>query len=494
MSKRGPKTKYKSDELLRLMIENQHLIRTDAQTIVAPSNAIWIKLGNMLPHDTTTRTLYQFAKNHYDDIFRETDIDSTPKPTDCVTDALIDSDGGSSGEGADSSDESKTIEFSVSLSHTKWSTIKPISIKCKRKEVHRNHEEREIQSLQPGVWTSVLAHEIFRKTKLLCNFSFKNNHVYPSSSYKYVEINARCPSCTSTLFGQIKKEPADGEPVLINFIVENYAGSLHNGKKRRLIGAEATKFFTDKRTPLSQRIEIANEEMNLNDPEPPTMPTLNAIRCGAYREKASKKLFNDPVQSIHYMKYLPEFASIRTIGLDPFYAYYWSCEQTRIFNKYSSGTTSTKICIDASGGFVRSLQRPDQSKSRPIFLYAMTIYHNQSIVPISMMLSEQHHAHAIGNWMLEWIRSGGTIPHEFVSDMSRALLAAAVNSFAKLSTIKEYCNVCFMMARSDHIIKRPECYIRVDLAHFVKAVLNWNCFRPEFPKVILWFKCCKILI
>jgi len=82
------------------------------------------------------------------------------------------------------------------------------------------------------------------------------------------------------------------------------------------------------------------------------------------------------------------------------------------------------------------------------------------------MLSESHHTNAIQYWLMEWIRSGAPCPREAVCDASRALLTAVVRSFTGYFTIEEYSDAC----KTNNL---PLCYIRIDVAHFIKTDANF---------------------
>lgn len=62
---------------------------------------------------------------------------------------------------------------------------------------------------------------------------------------------------------------------------------------------------------------------------------------------------------------------------------------------------------------------------------------------------------------MEWLRSGAPNPKEVVIDSSRALLTAVVRCFTACKTVEEYADAC----RNQLL---PRCYIRIDVAHFIK--------------------------
>lgn len=97
------------------------------------------------------------------------------------------------------------------------------------------------------------------------------------------------------------------------------------------------------------------------------------------------------------------------------------------------------------------------------------------------MLSEAHNANFISFWLKEFIRLGGKIPNEFASDMSLALLNAAVTSFTSHPNLKSYISSLFAL-NFDETAPRPECYIRIDIAHFLKAIVSCKHLTNLKPK------------
>lgn len=80
-------------------------------------------------------------------------------------------------------------------------------------------------------------------------------------------------------------------------------------------------------------------------------------------------------------------------------------------------------------------------------------------------MSESHNTNDIQFWLAEWIRLGASRPREVVCDFSRALLNA-YSLFAGHLTIESSSD-----AYKDN--KLPTCYIRIDVAHFIKKYSNF---------------------
>ena len=114
--------------------------------------------------------------------------------------------------------------------------------------------------------------------------------------------------------------------------------------------------------------------------------------------------------------------------------------------------------------------------------------------PINSMLSEVHNTNIITFWLSEWIRLGATIPNEYVSDMSLALLSGAVRSFTKQNTIADYIDFLYEM-HTTQFIGNPGCFIRIDIAHFMKNVAQCKPLTAVRRKVKDFFvRCVAILV
>lgn len=67
-------------------------------------------------------------------------------------------------------------------------------------------------------------------------------------------------------------------------------------------------------------------------------------------------------------------------------------------------------------------------------------------------------------WLSEFLRLGGSIPIEFISDMSPALLSAAVRAFGLKSSMSDYGDSLINLLNGVNDVK-PKCFIRIDIAH-----------------------------
>lgn len=133
------------------------------------------------------------------------------------------------------------------------------------------------------------------------------------------------------------------------------------------------------------------------------------------------------------------------------------------------------IYIDATGSIIKKFQRPDSCKSRHIFIYNCVINcGNTGLFPVCQMLSESHNTNSIQFWLAEWIRSDAPYLKEIICDFSRALLTAAIRCFTGHLTITSYSDAC----KNE---KMPACYLRIDVAHFIKKYSNF--FKNTRPRI-----------
>lgn len=161
------------------------------------------------------------------------------------------------------------------------------------------------------------------------------------------------------------------------------------------------------------------------------------------------------------MKYSPSGTDIvHHIGLDPFVAHYWARHQLNIFIKYATREISCLI-LDASGDIMRKFKKIDNVKTHVLYLYLGVICLAEGQIPVLQMLSESHDTNQIQYWLMEWIKSGASIPKEVVTDGSRALQTAVISAFTGYFTIEQYADAC-----QGPIM--PPCYVRLDNAHFIK--------------------------
>lgn len=134
--------------------------------------------------------------------------------------------------------------------------------------------------------------------------------------------------------------------------------------------------------------------------------------------------------------------------------------------------------------YLRLYIEKSSGQSSDICLYVLVIHEKDHFqVAVGSMLSESQNANAVHFWLAEWLRMGGTPPSEFVCDMGLAILNAAVCAFTNQRSIVEYndelLKLCLQKKKADHL----GTYIRLDVAHVMKAISGWKSLRSAIPKV-----------
>ena len=100
---------------------------------------------------------------------------------------------------------------------------------------------------------------------------------------------------------------------------------------------------------------------------------------------------------------------------------------------------------------------------------------------VAMMISETHNTVVILHFLKEWTRLGALHPKEFTSDGALAILTAVIQAFTQYSTIEEYTIGC-----GEGQI--PRCYVRIDVAHFIKLYADFLSKVTNSRKVRIFYK------
>lgn len=124
-------------------------------------------------------------------------------------------------------------------------------------------------------------------------------------------------------------------------------------------------------------------------------------------------------------------------------------------------------------------------------------------VPVFSLLSERHDANFLTFWLREFIRLGGSVPKEYISDMSMALLNAGAIAFGNRANLDEYIDTLFRLVRAKSQESSqsqqmnnssrenlPPCHVRIDIAHLMKSVANCKPLKTVRPKVKEMFVRC----
>lgn len=191
--------------------------------------------------------------------------------------------------------------------------------------------------------------------------------------------------------------------------------------------------------------------------------------------------------------------AIKDTGSDRFWLIYGTKLQRHIYKEYIRlHKDSAFICLNATGGVVKKLRR-GQNTSGSIFLYSIVMNFRGVTCAAWQMLSKSHDTEFITLWLKQWIRDCGTIPPETVCDNARALLNA-ISVSCNNQTIKAYNNHCFLhlvrYSTTSKVSRPCKTFIRIDVAHLVKAVSLWKCFQNISHREIkdFYIRCITLMV
>ncbi|KAL4141463.1 hypothetical protein QTP88_004100 [Uroleucon formosanum] len=294
-----------------------------------------------------------------------------------------------------------------------------------------NDKKRSVQNskmyhvLLKNTWTSLLAEHFWEHTLLPCCLSFRRAKVHPYGNF-YIKIVGKCTICDSYFKGIVYEKPS---AILMECCT--YTGNfneVHKAKKCRMIGPAQSKAITSMITDGRSSEEISNN--------PSIIPTGNVIRLLKSRKIAFEKRNNDPLTAIALMKQENE-----------------NKEQINMYRQYCRSVTHLQIIIDATGLVFKNFMKFGLEKTRTLFLYEDIVNNKekQHSFTVSNMVSESHNTITISNWLANWMTSNVPQPKQTVYDQNSHWL--------------------------------PQCFVRLDIAHFMKLASQWPSLKLLHRKV-----------
>lgn len=294
-----------------------------------------------------------------------------------------------------------------------------------------------------------------------CGYQFKRNKIFNNT----LTICGKC-NCGSTING-IAKNITDSESIIIQCAITKGLGNCNKRYLRNPIRLEiGEQLHKENESAMIYRIKKAAEIMSPGDPEPPHLYKRQALRDAKHEYLDSKIFDKNPIISLAIAKRTILTNIIHNIGLDPFYIIYWLKYQLDTYRQYTF-TEPASIAIDATGSIIKKIIYYNKSQSKHIFLYTCVVNSCEVKYPITQMLSESHTTRAIWMWLMQWIQSGAPYPREVTCDASTALLNAIIQAFTNYNNIDDYADNIW----EDGEI--PSCYVRIDIAHFIKKYANF---------------------
>jgi len=388
----------------------------------------------------------------------------------------------------DVEDDKSLTDFHIDIPYDVYQKMKPIEV-----EYGNGKNKRTYSILKPGIWSNVIFDEFVKIHKLPCCFIFKRCKVYVCESAKhFLVFNATCKNhkCSAKLKGVAYKRPLENQPLKLTLKTKDTRGIIHdihlkrnlNGEKRYSVGENLQHVRAN-----TWRNNQIRKKCDFGDIIPPNIYQTNVLRKAKqeFRDQKLGIVIKNPILSLVEMKHtIPYAGSIHTISIDPVIVHYWSPYQMVVYKESKANSLrNRRLCIDATGSVVRNVYRTSQElQSSHIFLYVAVLNDGCIQVPVCQMLSEVQDLPTITYWLSQWIRAGATSPYEVVVDYSNALIGAVIRSFCCGLSKIQYCEISLKILQDeeDGITVpnfRLNVYVRLDIAHLIKMICRWKCFK-----------------
>lgn len=313
-----------------------------------------------------------------------------------------------------------------------------------------------------GEWQEYITAKIWESSRLKCAYNFRHHHLNTECTSGTITGQCRCGSEISCVI-----ERNENDVVAIHCSTTASLNDKECGK-RYVRGSTRAKLGEKLQAKSAHvlRCEMANEMMNDGDFEPPNLPSTNVMRTIKSQSAATHYLHPNPIVALEILSTSEMEQEIPWIGHKPFFVHY-STNHQRTLYRSACESKHISLAIDATGSIIIPITRVDKTKSGPIFLYVAVLATSSSPLSVAQMLSERQTTGAIHFWLTQWIEQWSlTPPNEVVCDASIALLSSAVRAFTTKKTINQYADQFFTK-------DLPACYIRIDVAHFIKSWANF---------------------
>ena len=330
--------------------------------------------------------------------------------------------------------------------------------------------KRKYTTLKSGLWQEYINNLLWEVHRIPCGFNFRSPQLFNEGFSGTLHGICNCGSIIKIIIEQ----GCENDRV-INTECHLTPGSGKCGKRylRQPIRQQLVKELST----VSASVYRSNKALKImqpSDQEPGTLYKTTVLNKAKHQSERQKHCDIDTLTSLVMMKQDSHKFSIHEIGYDPFYILYWTNYQIHVYNIYANGSFPT-ITIDATGSIVKALKTGGR-KTKHIFLYQAVVNCHLGQFPVTQMLSERHDTVTIHMWLERWIQAGVALPKEVICDSSKAILNAVVRTFSVFKTIEEYADASWSNPP-------PKCYIRIDVAHFMKMYANFLSSSPRRVRV-----------
>lgn len=342
---------------------------------------------------------------------------------------------------------------------------------------------RTYKKIREG-WTDKLFELIVKQTSTDCVLNFTNTQITKGAGDTYdFEVKATCSECK----GIMKISSTSNRTSLNTFFTAGPNEHTHT-KMRRITAARANDVFKQLQNDTVCNVFHKQTEDIPYDADhlPRDFMTYKNIENIKTRHS---QMNSSALNELRRMKHSAEFDNaIKEIGVEPFVVHFWTKAQVHFYSQIAAGKGKASISLDATGSMIsnKSLLTDIQASLERdfrlphVFLYLISVKnHDGASVPVGQMLSAQQDSTRIAYFLKRWLESFKR-PAEAVMDDSKALLKSCAESFTSCENINDYIRKCYAVLNGEHD-QLPKCYLRLDIAHFVKNLHKIEIIRKMGP-------------
>ncbi|CAI6352262.1 unnamed protein product [Macrosiphum euphorbiae] len=454
-----------------ILNRKKDIFNTSTQSIWGPSHDCWKDISNDLNNIVSSKYIYTVVKQNRFDILKQLNFSENISEIENKTETII-----SSSSDTDEN-EPQTLEFTITLSAQEWKLVYDSERRIYKRN-DRNNGVREYDVLIPFQWTNIINDHFFEQTKKPCKMVYKYAKIYAMGNI-YLQMSGNCAACQSIFKGLIQNPPEPDSRVIIQCSYVGLFEYCTSGLKRRIIGEKKDEFSNkliqqNMSASYIQKME-SKKIMTYGDPEPSSLPSLNALRVLKYKRRQKDKLHQDSILALALLKRIAPFNQIiQDIGYDRFFLHYWTTTEINTYRLYTKQNKLPRVSIDATGGLTKKLNMISGRESSSIFLYEIGVmdFKSKCQFTAAHMLSERHDSNSISYWLTEWSRANIVLSKIVVTDQSLALMMAVVKSFTQYSSLSKYLAVCSSLILKESS-ELPACMLRNDFNHVMHVISSW---------------------
>lgn len=352
MVRMGKKSDVALDVQKQLFMKNRHQLKGPKY-----DRNVYQKLAEELNYAMSPKALYLSYKRN----FLGTN-DLTPEPTK-INDKLGNISVGTiplnsskkstplpeSSEHSKNEDRNRVI-FKFPVDIHEWKKIQPIRSTFRRNDKKKPYLRYETYKTIPKYkWSCLLRQKLWKHFKLPCTISFKNYNINSNG----ITFHGKCTQCNA----KVRIHDTEKTDKVVEFLCEiiNLDNNLkHDPRKKVRCTPYLRRKLSDNLKEKSAAIvhkDLARRTMTFGDTEPPTLPSLGALRIIRYESNSQHWYHKNELMSLIILAESVEFSNIiQEILIKPtFHVHYWLEEQLNYYRHYSKVVDRITISLDATG-------------------------------------------------------------------------------------------------------------------------------------------------